>query len=204
MNKQTAWGSCHSELTSWPLSAPRPPGGHRSQAGGVGEGCLGGQRGGKRGQGGPQLPGLSWATALTIILQLEGVWPEVPKPICTRMLSCVSLASLGLTKGTQHRQARLWVGDSQAGAGSPEAEAGLRWGWRSGMCARVVGEVSPPSRCLVCAADAGTQGGCVHGVCCTWYTCGVWCIQECVSTSGLVALSHLCVHFEFVSATLRL
>lgn len=33
---------------------------------------------------------------------------------------------MGLTKGTQHRQARLWVRDSQAGAGPPEAEAGLR------------------------------------------------------------------------------
>lgn len=37
---------------------------------------------------------------------------------------------MGLTKGMRHRQARLWVRDPQAEAGSPEAEAGL---WSVGL-----------------------------------------------------------------------
>lgn len=55
MNKQTAWGSCHSELTSWPRSAPRPPGGPQKPGWlGRAAGSLGARRG--RGARDPDRP----------------------------------------------------------------------------------------------------------------------------------------------------
>lgn len=123
-----------------------------------------------------------------------------PQTYLLSMLRVVSLAAFGLTKGTQHRQARLWVRDSRAGAGPPEAGAGLAlWDARPVLLVRFLPHVGV-WRVLQ------TQGHRedVYMVCVAHGACVVCGIHKCVYIR-VVAPSRVCVfRSEFVSATLRL